>query len=81
MENLLMFENKNLHTGPFVFTYDSEIDTIISGSDDYLLKFLPFNESIVKDSIEKNNEITSILYELYKFSFRRNLLIYINFFN
>jgi hypothetical protein len=57
-ENSLIFDNKNLHTGSFVFTYDSSSDTIISGSDDYLLKFLPFNESVVKDSIEKIKKIT-----------------------
>ena len=81
MENLLMFENKNLHTGPFVFTYDSEIDTIISGSDDYLLKFLPFNESIVKDSIEKNNEITSILYSDSKIFFSQKEQLYMSYIN
>ncbi len=73
-----MFENKNLHTGPFIFTYDPEIDTIISGSDDYLLKFLPFNESIVKDSIEKNNEITSILYSDSKIFFSQKEQLYMS---
>ena len=76
-----MFENKNLNTGPFVFTYDSEIDTIISGSDDYLLKFLPFNESIVKDSIEKNNEITSILYSDSKIFFSQKEQLYMSYIN
>ena len=80
-ENSLIFDNKNLHTGSFVFTYDSSSDTIISGSDDYLLKFLPFNESVVKDSIEKNKKITSILFSDSKIFFSQEEQLYMSLFD
>ena len=61
-EKTLSFETRELHMGIFTYTYNSEKEEFISGGEDYLMKFLPFNELTARETIECESQITSILY-------------------
>ena len=62
-EKTLSFETRELHMGIFTYTYNSEKEEFISGGEDYLMKFLPFNELTARETIECESQITSILYD------------------
>ena len=62
-EKTLSFETRELHMGVFTYTYNSEKEEFISGGEDYLMKFLPFNELTARETIECESQITSILYD------------------
>ena len=77
-EKTLSFETRELHMGIFTYTYNSEKEEFISGGEDYLMKFLPFNELTARETIECESQITSILYHNKKIYKNFSEKIYMN---